>query len=182
MPEPWDPAGVAPEDDTDGEPIEVVASVGPLDDVVALLREYLHRSGAVRAVAVVGGAPGESPAVVDCGRLAPIEVDFGDRVVQLPHGIELDVAPPELPELRQLPPFDVDAVKGEVAAPPGGLHHVADGVRALAQALGGRNVAMAQFQTNDPAAPLAITARADGSDPLVLALGEDEFEMEPGWP
>jgi hypothetical protein len=64
----------------------------------------------------------------------------------------------------------------------GGLHHVADGVRALARALGGRNVAMAQFQTSDPEAPLAITARADGSEPLALALGEHEFEMEPGWP
>jgi hypothetical protein len=178
----WDPGSVPPEDDPGDAAIEVVASVGPLDDVVALLREYLHRSGAVRAVAVVGGLPGDSPAVVDCGRLAPIEVDFGDRVVQMPHAIELDVAPPELPELRPLPPFDVDAVKGEVAAPLGGLHHVADGVRALARALGGRNVAMAQFQTSDPETPLAITARADGSEPLVLALGDDEYEMEPGWP
>jgi hypothetical protein len=55
-------------------------------------------------------------------------------------------------------------------------------VRDLADVLGGRNVAMVQFETNQPEAPLAITARAGGVDPLVLALGEDEFEMEPGWP
>jgi hypothetical protein len=55
-------------------------------------------------------------------------------------------------------------------------------VRDLAAALGGRNVAMAQFATNDPDAPLAITARADGSEPIVLALGEEEFPMEPDWP
>ena len=168
--------------DEPDEIIEVVASVGPLDDVVVLLREFLHRSGAVRAVGVVGGPPGEPPAVVDCARLQPIEVDLGGRVVHLPHAIELEARPPQLPELRQLPPFEVDTLKAEIAAPIGGLQHLADGVRALAHALGARNVAMAQFQTTDPEAPLAITARADDSDPLVLALGEEEFEMEPGWP
>jgi hypothetical protein len=55
-------------------------------------------------------------------------------------------------------------------------------VRDLAGLLGGRNVAMVQFETSRPEAPLAITARAGGTDPLVLALGEEEFEMDPGWP
>ena len=166
----------------DDDAIELVASVGPLDVVVATLREFLHRSGAVRAVAVVDRAPGESPAVIDCGRLLPIEVDFGDRIVHLPHSIDLDAEPAQLPDVRQLPPFDVDAAEAEIAAPVGGVAHLAGAVRDLAAALGGRNVAMAQFATNDPAAPLAITARADGSEPIVLALGEEEFPMEPGWP
>jgi hypothetical protein len=81
-----------------------------------------------------------------------------------------------------LPPFDVDAAEAEIAAPIGGVAHLAAAVRDLAAALGGRNVAMAQFATNDPQAPLAITARADGSEPIVLALGEEEYAMEPGWP
>ena len=149
----------------DEDAIELVGSVGPLDAVVVALREFLHRSGAVRAVAVVDREPGEGPAVVDCARLAPIEVDFGDRVVHLPHAIELDATPPALPDVRQLPPFEVDAATAEIAAP-----------------LGGRNVAMAQFATNDPDAPLAITARADASEPIVLALGDEEFPMDPGWP
>ena len=157
-------------------------SVGPLDAVVVALREFLHRSGAVRAVAVVDREPGEGPAVIDCARLAPIEVDFGDRVVHLPHSIELDAAPPPLPDVRQLPPFEVDAAKAEIAAPIGGVAYLAGAVRDLAAALGGRNVAMAQFDTSDPEAPLAITARADGSEPIVLALGDEEFPMDPGWP
>jgi hypothetical protein len=41
---------------------------------------------------------------------------------------------------------------------------------------------MVQFETNEPDTPLAITARAGGADPLVLTLGEEEFEMDPGWP
>ena len=99
-----------PEDDR----IELVASVGALDGAVAALREFVHRSGALRAVGLVDRDPGEGPAVVECGRLAVIEVDFGDRIVHLPHGIELDVPTPALPDVRQLPPFDVDPATGEV--------------------------------------------------------------------
>jgi hypothetical protein len=168
--------------DDDDDALEVVASVGPLDGTVVLLREFLHRSGALRAVAVVDRAPGEQPAIVDCGRFAPIEIDLGDRAVYMPHGAQLTAHPPELPEIRQLPPFEVDTAKAEIAAPIGGLAHLAEAVRVLAGALGGRNVAMVQFETTDPSTPLAITARADGSEPMVLALGEEEYEMEPGWP
>ena len=161
---------------------EIVASVGPLDEAVVLLREFLHRSGAVRAVAVMDGGPGEGPAIVDVGQLRPTEVEAGGRTVLLPHAAELGVTPPKLPDIRQLPPFEVDVAAGQIAAPPGAVAYVAAAVRDLAAMLGGRNVAMAQFTTNDPDAPLAITARADGSEPLVLALGEEEFDMGPGWP
>jgi hypothetical protein len=162
---------------------EVVASVGPLDGVVVLLREFLHRAGAVRAVAVVEGEPGGEPAVVDVRRLQPTEVEVGGRVVLLPHAIELDAAPPgEPPAVRQMAPFEVDAEAAQIAAPPGAVAHFAAAVRDLADLLGGRNVAMVQLETNDPDAPLAITARAGRTDPLVLALGEEEFEMDPGWP
>jgi hypothetical protein len=167
---------------SDDDAIDLVGSVGPLDPIVVALREFLHRSGAVRAVAVVDRDPGQAPAVIDCARLTPIEVDLGDRVVHLPHAIELDAEPLPLPDVRQLPPFQVDADEGEIAAPIGGVAYLAGAVRDLAAALGGRNVAMAQFATDDPQAPLAITARADGSEPIVLALGEEEFPMEPGWP
>lgn len=165
------------------EPIDVVGSVGRLDPTVVLLREFLHHSGAVRAVAVVDQAPGEGPALVDCARLAPIEVTAGGHTVQLPHSIELDVDAPAgvgAIQVRQLPRFEVRAAEGEVAAPLGGLEHYAQAVRELAAALGGRNVAMVTFETSDPAAPLSITARA--GDPIVLSLGAEEYEMEPGWP
>lgn len=158
-------------------PREVVASVGALDAVVVLLREFLHRSGALRAVAVVDGAPGEAPAVVECGRLAPIEVDLGERAVVLPHALELDVPAPDLPDVRRLPRFDVDRGEATIAAPLGGVGHLADAVAGLAARLGGRNVAMVQFETNDPETPLALTARADASEPIVVALGEDEYEL-----
>jgi hypothetical protein len=164
------------------EPVEVVASVGALDATVVLLRDFLHASGALRAVAVVERPDGHGEAIVDCGRLAAIEVDLGDRVLVLPHSAPLDVAAPALPEVRQLPPFEVDAAAGTLAGPLGAIEHLARAVRALAELLGGRGVALVQFETTDPEAPLAITARAGGEEPLVLAIGEEEHEMEPGWP
>lgn len=163
----------------DEEAVEIVASVGPLDGTAATLREFVHRSGALRAVALVGNDPAQAPVVVEAGRLAPIEVDFGDRIVHLPHGIELDAVIPPLPDVRQLPPFDVDAATGEVAGTIGGLEHLVGGVQGLADALGGRNVAMAVFETTDADAPLAITARAGGADPVVITIGEDQFELGP---
>ena len=163
----------------DEEAVEIVASVGPLDGAAATLREFVHRSGALRAAGLVGRDLGEAPVVVETGRLARIGVDFGARIVQLPHGIELDVVIPPLPDVRQLPPFDVDAAAGEVAGTIGGLEHLVDGVQGLADALGGRNVAMAVFETTDADAPLAITARAGGGDPVVITIGEDQFELAP---
>ncbi len=160
-------------------PVDVVASVGALDPTVVLLREFLHRAGALRAVAVVELA--DEIAIVDVGRLLPVEVTLGERVVQLPHALELDAAALLVPEVRQLPPFDVDPATGEVSSPLGGLEHYAIAVRDLAAILGERNVALASWETSTAGVPLSITARAS-EEALVLALGEDEFEMEPGWP
>src|SRR3954471_17640475 len=99
------PARVSGENDAP----EVVASVGPLDEVVVLLREFLHRAGALRAVAVVEGRPADGPAVVDVRRLPPTEVEAGGRTVLLPHAVELDARPRAVPAVRQLPRFEVDA-------------------------------------------------------------------------
>ncbi len=156
---------------------EVVRSVGALDSTVVLLRDFMHRSGALRVVALVEGDAGCGAAVVECGRFAPVEVDLGGRIVQLPHDLELDAQAPPLPEVRQLPPFDVNAHRGEVTGTIGGLAYLADGVRALARALGAHNVAMAVFETTDADTPLAVTARADSSEPVVVAIGDDEFEL-----
>jgi hypothetical protein len=166
----------------DDAPIDLVASAGPaLDPVIATLRDFLHRSGAVRAVAVVDGTDGgEGPAVVDVGRLLPVEVVQGDRVLHLPHAIELDAVALGEVDVRQLPPFDVNPQTGEIAATIGGVEHLAKGVRKLANLIGGRTVALAQFDTTTPDLRLSMTARAD--EPMVLAIGEDEYVMGPGWP
>ncbi len=159
--------------------IDVVATVGALDPTVMLLREFLHRSGAIRAVGVV--ALEDDIAFVDVGRMEPVEVTIAEHVVHLPHALELDAAVLMVPEVKQLPPFDVDPVSGDVSSPLGGLEHYAIAVRHLAQILGEENIALVTWESTTPDVPLSISARA-GEDTLVLVLGEEQFEMEPGWP
>jgi len=166
------PAGDAPEDD---EPIDLVLTVGPLDAVVETLRDVLHRSGALRVAAVVD-LPDGPAALVDVGRLAPVEVVIGERTMHLPHAIELDAESlGGAIELRQLPPFEVDAQAGEVIGTLGGLDMLADAMRAVAALLGGRSVAMAQYQTVTPDTPLTVAAR--GGEPVVVTLGEESWEL-----
>ena len=165
------------------ERIDLVASVGPLDGVVVLLRELLHRSSAVRAIAALAGRDGDEPAVVDVGRLAPIAVEVGGRTVHLPHAAPLDAGPPgALPEFRDLPPFDADPISGEIAAPLGGVEHYARATRDAAALLSGADVLQLQWESTRPGVPFSITARADGEEPLVLGVGDEAFPMPPGWP
>lgn len=165
----------------DDRPIDLVASAGALDPVIATLRDFIHRSGAVRAVAVVDGTDqGEGPAVVDVGRLAPIEVQHGERLVHLPHAIELEAEPLGEIDVKQLPPFTVDQATAEVAATIGGVEHLARATGRLAELIGGRTACLAQFDTTTPDLLFGIAARQ--GDPYVLTIGEEEFEMDPEWP
>ena len=159
--------------------IETVASVGMLDSAVVTLREFLHHSTAARAIAVVDREPGVGPAVIDCGRFEAIEVELGDRTVRLPHDAPLDAVAPPLPEVKPIPPFEVDPQTGEVAGTIGGLEHLVDAVGSLADALGAGSVAMAVFATTDPANPLSVSCRAGGGEPPVVAIGDEPFELPP---
>ncbi len=159
---------------SDPDPIDVVTSVAELDPVVVLLREFLHRSGAARAVAIVD--QGDDAAVVDCEQLVPIEVTSAGRTVALPHDVALDAVALPVPDVRQLPRFEVSAERGEVAAPLGGLEHYAEAVQALADAIPGpRSAALATWATTDPETPLSITARP--GEPYVVSLGDEQFEI-----
>jgi hypothetical protein len=159
-----------------GESARVVSSVGALDGTVATLREFLHRSGALRVVALVA-SDAEGPAVVDCGRFEPVEVELGSELLQLPHDAQLATPPAQLGEIRQLPPFEVDPERGEVTGIVGGLAHAGECVQALAETLGEMGVAMAVYETDRDDAPLMLTARAGREEGVVLTLGEEQFEL-----
>ena len=153
------------------EEIDLVASAGPLDNVAAALREFIHRSGALRVVAVTADS------MVDCPRLAPIEVTTQGSTVALPHAIELDVDDPiDVPSVIQPPPFEVDPEALEVRSPIGVLEAMGDSVRAMANSIGPTVVVMATFPTLPPEHALSITAR--GAEPLVFALGEELFSLD----
>jgi hypothetical protein len=151
--------------------IDLVASAGALDNVVVALREFIHRSGALRVVAVTPDS------MVDCPRLAPIEVTTLGSTVALPHAIELDVDDPiDVPEVVQPPPFEVVPEALEVRSPIGVLHAMGDAVRAMSVAIGPNVVVMATFPTLPPSHALSITAR--GAEPLVYALGDELFTLD----
>jgi hypothetical protein len=158
------------------EEIDLVASVGPLDAVVETLRDVLHRSGALRVAAVVDLPEGRPAALVDVGRLAPVEVRIADRIMHLPHAIELDAESlGGAIELRQLPPFEVDPAGGEVIGTLGGLDMLADAMRAVAELLGGRSVALAVYPTVTPGVDLTVTARH--GEPVLVTLGDQEWDL-----
>jgi hypothetical protein len=157
------------------EEIDLVGSVGPLDAVVETLRDVLHRSGALR-VAVVVDMPDGPAALVDVGRLAPVEVRIADRTMHLPHAIELEAESlGGAIKLRQLPPFEVEPDTGQVIGTLGGLDMLADAMRALAELLGGRSIAMAVYQTLTPDIDLTVTARH--GEPILVTLGDQEWEL-----
>jgi hypothetical protein len=140
---------------------------------VALARELLHGTGALRVSIALDGP---HPALVECERLRAIVVRDGDGVRELPHDAASDLALPELPFMRRLPAFEVDADEGRVVGALGGLEMFGRVVRDLAALLPGASVVAADYETDDPAVPLGIAGRA--GEPLVVLLGEHEFTLD----
>jgi hypothetical protein len=148
--------------------------------IAVTLRRFVHASGALEATLLLDQGA-ESPVLVaECPAVGPVLLAEGEEVVQL--DVDRLVAEPlPLPEVKALPPFEIDAVRAEITSPLGGVEHHARGVRTVAELFPGRSVLSVTFATTDVDTPLMIAARA--GDPLVLALGEeDQFEMPPQWP
>ena len=140
----------------------------------------MHAAGALEATLLLDQGAELPVLVVACPAVGPLLLTEGEQVVQL-DADRLAAEPLPLPDVKALPPFEVDAVRAEIVAPLGGVEHHARAVRALGELFPGRSVLSVEFATNDVETPLTIAARH--GDPLVLVLGEDEqFEMAPGWP
>jgi hypothetical protein len=148
--------------------------------IAVTLRTFVHAAGALEATLLLDQGSEVPPLVVECPAVGPVLLGEGEEVVQL-DADRLAAQPLPLPDVRALPPFEVDAVRAEITAPLGGIEHHAQAVRALVDAFPGRSVLSVAFATTDPETPLSIAARTD--DPIVLALGEaEQFEMAPNWP
>jgi hypothetical protein len=144
------------------------------ETVAATLLDYVAASGALGATAVVEAG------TVD------VEAD-GSASLEPPQSplaepLDAQSAPPlDLGvEVRELRPFAVDAPAGEVTGAIGALEHFAAGVRALAATLGADSVALVRFPTTDGETPFALAARA--GEGMVVVIGDDQYEMDPGWP
>ena len=160
------------------EPVDVVLSVGELDAVVVALREFMVRAETLLVEAVDDSGQIAAATVISCGRSTPIEVVEGERTVHLPHAVELD-PPPEaaipVPDVKQLPPLEVDPEALTLTGPLGGVQHVAEGLAKLAGAIGGRSVAVAYLPTLGIDEPVGIAARR--GEPPVITLGDEQFAL-----
>lgn len=148
-------------------------------EVAVTLRAFVAAAGAEEATLLLDQGAEIPPLLVECPAGGPVTLSEGEDVVQL-DADRLAVEPLPLPDVRALPPFEVDAVRAEITSPLGGVEHHARAVRALVDAFPGRSVLAVTFATTDPDTPLQLAARRD--DPLVLALGDEQFEMGAGWP
>ncbi len=148
--------------------------------IAVTLRRFVREAGALGATLLLDQGVDLPVLVVECPAVGPVLLAEGEKVVQL-DADRLAAEPLLTPEVKALPPFEVDVVRAEITSPLGGVEHHARAVRELAGAFPGRSVLSVAFATTDPETPLTIAART--GDPLVLALGEDEqFEMPAGWP
>jgi hypothetical protein len=146
-----------------------------LDLAAAALREFVHRTGALRAQALVAHTAGTTPALVSCTRLGPIEIVIGEQTVELSHDAELAVPPPDLGDPRPLPPFEVDSERAEVAGAIGELDRLADAVMRTAEALGPDAAVVVEFETTTPDLPLVPSGRV--GEPLLVTLGDESYEL-----
>lgn len=147
--------------------------------IAVTLRAFVLAAGASEATLLFDQGAEAPPLAVACPASGPVVLGEGEDVVQLDAG-RLAAEPLPLPDVRALPPFDVDALQAEITAPLGGIEHQARAVRALAASFPGRSVLLVAFATTDPDTPLQLAART--GEPLLLVLGEEQFAMAPGWP
>ena len=140
----------------------------------AALRSFVHVSGALRAQALVPVEDGP-PAIVACVRLGPLEVTVGERTVVLEHDAELDAPAPDLGALRPMPPFEVSAERGEVTGMIGGLELLGEAALKVASAIGPQAAVVVEMESTTPGLPLVVSARE--GEPLLVTLGEEEFEL-----
>jgi hypothetical protein len=147
--------------------------------IAVTLRTFVHAVGALEATLLLDQGSEVPPLVVECPSVGPVLMGEGEEVVQL-DADRLAAEPLPLPEVRALPPFEVDTVRAEIVGPLGGIDHQARAVLDVVELFPGRSVLSVAFATTDPETPLQIAARTD--DPIVLALGEEQFELPAGWP
>ncbi len=143
---------------------------------IATVRAFTEASGAERVAVALDTGTGDA-VLLDCLPGAPLELTAGQETFSVPPDATEGIEP--LPVQAPLAPpgsaIVLDAEAGEVHAPIGVLPSLADGLLALARALGGRTVASADFATREPGRPLTLAARK--GERVVVAVGDRHFEL-----
>ena len=102
----------------------------------------------------------------------------GETLATIPAEAPAPAPGARLPDVRAIPAtaISLDLITGELAAPLGAIEHLADALKQLARALGGRSVATAEFATSDPGTPITLAARE--GEPAVLAAGRPRVPVQ----
>lgn len=157
-----------------------VSGAPSLATVLATLRAFVTQAGAEQAVLVLDQGEDVLPAVVLCPAQGEAEISEGEESVLVRDPEAASGTPLPLPEVRAFPPLSVDASRGQLTGPLGAFEHLGRAVRDLAGAFPGRSVLTVAWESTDPAAPVLLAARR--GEEMVLALGEEQFELPAGWP
>lgn len=160
-----------------GSPVEDARE--QIAQIVVTLRAFTRAAGAFATLLVLDQGDATPPLVVECPASGPVQLSEGEDIVQLDPDL-LAATPLPLPAVRALPPFDVDRARAEITAPLGGIEHHGRAVRELAALFPGRSVLTTTWETTDEETPLHLAART--GEPLVLVLGEEQFDLGAGWP
>ena len=152
----------------------------PSDAVLlATVRDFADRTQAVRVAVVLDRGPDRLAPTIEAEPGEPVTFAQGEEHFLVPN-VDLNGVEPlhvHLPIAVPTSALEVNTTTGEVEAPIGLLGAVADGVRALAEAMGGRSVAHAEFTTRSGQV-IALAARA--GEPVVVTVGEEQFEVPDG--
>jgi hypothetical protein len=151
-----------------------------LPTIVGTLRSFLVQSGGEHAVLALDQGDDAPTALVELGRRGSVEISEGEDTVVIPDPAHLAAESLPLPDVRPMPPLDVDAISGEVRGPIGAFDHLGRAVRDLAALFPGRSAVTVTFASANPELPLTLAARR--GEPLALQLGEVIFELPEGWP
>ena len=142
-------------------------------EAVATALAFADAAGAHRVVLLIDRGEDAPALMVDVVHDGTAEVTDGDDIEVVE--ATPTAAPKPLPEIRATPhtAIRLDFATGELSAPIGAIEHLADSVKALAGAFGGRSVATAEFPTRD--FPFTIAARE--GEPAILSAGDEEYEL-----
>lgn len=143
------------------------------EEAVATALAFADAAGAHRVILLIDRGDEEPALMVDAVHDGTAEVTDGDAVEQVLSAPQ--AAPKSLPEIRATPhtAIRLDPITGELSAPIGAIQHLADSVKALGAAFGGRTVATAEFPTRD----LSFTIAAREGEPAILSAGDEEYEL-----
>jgi len=160
--------------------VSAAASTPELGTIAATLRAFVERARAMHAILLLDRGKDAAPLLVEVDRDGVAEITEGESSRVLDSSAVDEAGALPLPELRAFAPMELDVSAGKLTGPLGALDHLGRAVRGTAALFPGRSVLTVGFATTDPEAPLYLAARE--GEPMVMALGEDQYELPAGFP